>query len=135
MPAPNTRILIVDDEAPMLALLAERFGNAGYDVMTATDGEEGWRAACEHCPDLVLADYCMPVLDGLEMCRRLLADDRTRRLPVLMISSKWRVVEERAREFGNVVGVFHKPFRFAALKERVRALLAEATLPAPQPAP
>jgi PAS domain S-box-containing protein len=80
------RILIVDDDAKVLDLLIELLGNEGYEIASATDGSEAFELALYFEPDTVISDVVMPTVDGLELCRRLKAHDKTSTVPVLLIS-------------------------------------------------
>ena len=68
------RILVVDDNPANVDILRARLAAQGYEIVTATDGEEALAAVSKHLPDLVLLDIMMPKLDGIEVCRRLRAD-------------------------------------------------------------
>lgn len=119
------RILIVDDEAVMLDALTRKLTRARYDVVVALDGQEGWDRALEWRPDMVVTDYHMPVMDGLELCRRLGQHAATRNVPVLPFSSRWRDIEEKFLALDNVVGFVRKPFRLKDLVDRVASVLAQ----------
>jgi PAS domain S-box-containing protein len=80
------RVLIVDDDRKVLDLLVELLRLEGYEIATATDGAEGFELAHSFAPDVVVSDVVMPILDGLELCRRLKEDQRTAYIPVLLIS-------------------------------------------------
>jgi PAS domain S-box-containing protein len=80
------RILIVDDDQTILDLLVELLSDEGYEVATATDGAEAFEVAQSFQPDTVVSDVVMPSVDGLELCRRLKANDATANIPVILIS-------------------------------------------------
>ena len=80
------RILIVDDEAGIAEVLADLLGDEGYQTAVSVDGA-ALAAAAEVPPALVLLDVMMPGMDGLEVCRRLKADPRTARVPVVFLSA------------------------------------------------
>ena len=118
-----TRILIVDDEPTMLKALTHRLTRAGYDVVTALDGQEAWTRALKDTPDLVLTDYHMPVMDGLELCDRLARHPATRSIPVIVFSSRWHGVEEQFQALDNVVEFVRKPFSLRGLTDRIGQVL------------
>lgn len=105
------RLLIIDDEKDLLAALVIRFQAAGgFKVETAPDGAAGLEAVVSFQPDLVLLDLAMPRMDGWEVCRRLRADERTRALPIMiMTAASSKSLEAQARELG-VRKVLVKPF-------------------------
>ena len=80
------RVLIVDDDRKIVDLLGELLELEGYQIATAADGSEAFDLAISFAPDLVVSDVVMPVLGGLELCRRLKDDFRTAFIPVLLIS-------------------------------------------------
>ena len=81
-------LLFVDDEAQIRKLLSTYLGRQGYNVTVATDGHEALRAIREKLPDLVITDVNMPNMNGFELARRLRADHRTARVPILMLSAR-----------------------------------------------
>src|SRR6266550_5205969 len=84
--ADRGRILIVYDDRTMLELLVDLMEEEGCEVCTAKNGDEGFSLALSFGPDVVISDVVMPVVDGLELCRRLKEDSRTANIPVLLIS-------------------------------------------------
>src|SRR5437867_1252984 len=80
------RVLIVDDDDKVLDLLIELLAHEGYDVSGARNGSEAFNIAASFEPDVVISDVVMPVVDGLELCRRLKDDERTTNVPILLIS-------------------------------------------------
>lgn len=118
------RILIVDDEAHILQVLSLKLQNAGYDVKTAVDGEEGFEVASEFQPDLVITDFQMPYLTGLDLCKALRNDERTANVPVLMLTARGYALDENDLEIGNIKDVLSKPFSPRSVVEQVREILA-----------
>jgi two-component system alkaline phosphatase synthesis response regulator PhoP len=117
------RILVVDDEDDLLELVRYNLAKEGYLVECVGTGEEALKAARRHVPDLVVLDLMLPALDGLEVCRRLKGDSKTRQVPVLMLTAK-------GEEGDMIVGLergaddyMTKPFSPRVLIARVRALL------------
>src|SRR5213083_119526 len=84
--ADRGRILIVHDDRTMLELLVDLMEEEGCEVSTAKNGDEGFSLALSFGPNVVISDVVMPVVDGLELCRRLKDDERTTNVPVLLIS-------------------------------------------------
>ena len=82
------RVLIVDDDRRILDLLVELLQLEGYEVATAADGAEAIELSIGFAPDVVVSDVVMPVVGGLELCRRLKEDPRTAYIPVLLISGR-----------------------------------------------
>src|SRR5271170_2753947 len=93
----RARILIIEDERAMTEVLAYNLQREGFEALVAHDGQEGLRKAQTLLPDLIVLDLMLPVLDGLEVCRELRAGERTRDIPILMLTAK-------AEETDQVVG-------------------------------
>ncbi|MFG0331357.1 MAG: response regulator [Phycisphaerales bacterium] len=103
-------VLVVDDEAYILHVVSLKLANAGYQVITANDGEEGFELATEHRPDMIITDFQMPYLTGLEMCQRLRAQDATANIPIVMLTARGYALEEDDLESVNIVQCLSKPF-------------------------
>jgi DNA-binding response OmpR family regulator len=119
------RVLVVDDEPDTVELIEFNLKNAGYDVITAGDGAEALRKARSSQPELIILDLMLPELDGLQVCKLLLNDPTTARIPVLMLTAKAAEVD---RILGLELGArdyVTKPFSPRELLLRVRNLLAK----------
>ena len=117
------RILIVEDERGLVQSLSWYFNREGYETIVANDGNEGLRKAQTLLPDTVLLDIMLPGLDGLSICRELRAGDRTRHIPIIMITAK---SEETDQLVGYNMGAddyVTKPFSNKILLQKVKALL------------
>jgi two-component system, OmpR family, phosphate regulon response regulator PhoB len=121
--ASSPRILVVEDESDLALLLAYNLEAEGYLVERVDRGEEAELRLAESTPDLVILDWMLPGVSGLEICRRLRARENTRTLPVIMVTAR---DDERERVRGLLVGADDyvvKPFSVPELMARVRALL------------
>jgi len=116
-------ILVVEDEEDILELLRYNLAKEGYGVIGAATGEEALKAARERLPDLVLLDLMLPGLDGLEVCRRLQQEARTRRLPIIMLTAKGEEADIVAGLELGAADYITKPFSPRVLLARVRAVL------------
>ena len=117
------RVLVVDDEAHILQVLSFKLRKAGLDVITAVDGEEGLEAALQERPDLIITDFQMPYMTGLELCRALAEQESTRAIPVLMLTARGYVLDDEALAVGNIKDVLSKPFSPRAILQQVNELL------------
>jgi DNA-binding response OmpR family regulator len=129
-----SRVLIVEDEPDIRELVVHHLKREGYLVSAASSGEEALRQAHAVPPDLVILDLMMPVMDGLEVCRRLRQDPATAMLPIVMLTAKGDEVD---RVVGLEIGAddyIVKPFSPKELLARVRAVLRRSG-PAPGAAP
>src|SRR5436190_9067641 len=119
-------ILVSDDEPDLLELVEFNLKKDGYETIVAKNGQSGLDIAKKHLPDLIILDIMMPGLDGLEVCRELRADARTRQIPMIMLTAK---SAEADRIVGLELGAddyVTKPFSPRELVARVRALLRRA---------
>jgi two-component system alkaline phosphatase synthesis response regulator PhoP len=119
----KARILIVDDEEDILELLKYNISKEGFDVISAENGEEGLALAHSHAPDLIVLDLMMPGIDGLDVCKKLKAEDDTRAIPVIMLTAK-------GTESDIIVGLelgaddyVSKPFSPKVLMARIKSVL------------
>ena len=115
-------VLLVDDEVHILKVLALKLQNAQFEVRTASNGEEALQYVQEHLPDLVITDFSMPVMTGLELVRRLRADDRTQNLPIIMLTARGQTVEEDG-DTPRIDALMSKPFSPREILDRVETLL------------
>lgn len=117
------KVLVVDDEPDAVELVSFNLKAAGYEVVTADDGNEAIKRARQHTPDLVLLDVMLPEVDGLEVCKLLRRDPVTSGVPIIMLTAK-------AAEIDRVLGLelgaddyMTKPFSPRELVLRVKNLL------------
>jgi len=116
-------ILIVEDEAPLLTLMRYNLEKQGFRVEEATDGQEALLRVAENKPDLVLLDWMLPTLSGIEVCRQIRRRPATRDLPVIMVTARTEDQDAvRALDIG-ADDYITKPFAVEALLARIRALL------------
>ena len=116
-------VLVAEDEGALVTLLRYNLEREGYRVLLAQDGEEALLIASEEKPDLVLLDWMMPQLSGIEVCRRLRSRQETRNVPIIMITARG---EETDRIRGLDTGADYsvtKPFGVDELMARVRAVM------------
>ncbi|MGA8261003.1 MAG: response regulator [Arenicellales bacterium] len=120
-----TKILLVEDNEMNRDMLSRRLTRRGYEVVMATDGQQGVDMAQTETPDLILMDMSLPVLDGWEATRRLKAESGTREIPVIaltahaMVGDKEKAVEAGCDDFDT------KPIELPRLLEKIEALLGE----------
>jgi two-component system alkaline phosphatase synthesis response regulator PhoP len=120
------RILVVDDEIYIVHILDFSLGMEGYEVVTALDGEEGLQKAIEFKPDLIVLDIMMPKMDGYETCKALKADERTKNIPVILLSAKGRNVDMQTGYDVGADEYITKPFSPRKLVDRINAMLGQA---------
>lgn len=120
-------LLIIDDNEDILVLLRTILGNE-YNVITASDGKTGLHLAARYTPDAILCDVMMPVMDGMECCRRLKEEISTSHIPVLMLTA-CSDDEQRASGYDSGAdGYMSKPFDNNVLRSRIASLIANRRL-------
>lgn len=122
----TAQIMVVEDEPALAALLEYNLSKEGFDVRVSGDGEDALLLLAEETPDIVLLDWMLPGLSGIEICRRIRASAETRDTPVIMLTAR---SEEGDRVRGLDTGAddyLTKPFSVPELIARVRALLRRA---------
>jgi len=125
-PMAHSRILIIEDERALTDVLTYNLKREGYEITLAHDGKEGLRKAQTLLPDLILLDLMLPVMNGLEVCRELRAGERTRQIPIVMLTAK---AEESDQIVGFSMGAddyVTKPFSVKVLIQRIKALQRRA---------
>ena len=126
-------VLVVEDEAALVTLLRYNLEREGFRVIDAANGEEALLIVKEQRPDLILLDWMLPALSGIEVCRQIRRSPEHRRTPIIMLTARG---EESDKLRGLEVGAddyVTKPFEMAELLARVEAKLRRAVVPA-QPA-
>jgi two-component system phosphate regulon response regulator PhoB len=121
--AAKARILIVEDDASLAEVLDYNLSQEGYETQVARDGQQGLREIRRSCPDLVILDLMLPMIEGLEVCKAVRADPATQEAAVLMLTAR---SEESDELVGFSVGAddyVTKPFSVKVLLERIKALL------------
>ena len=116
-------VLVAEDEGALMTLLRYNLEREGYRVLEAQDGEEALLVAAEEKPDMVLLDWMLPQLSGIEVCRRLRGRQETRNVPIIMLTARG---EESDRIRGLDTGAddyMTKPFAMTELLARLRAVL------------
>ncbi len=123
MAAPKPVVLLVEDEPAQREILRYNLEAEGFQVVIAVDGEQAMERVAEGLPDLILLDWMMPHVSGLEVCRRIRARPETRGIPILMLSARSEEVDKvRGLETGADDYVI-KPYSVAELMARLRAHL------------
>src|ERR1700727_3177441 len=116
-------VLVAEDEGALITLVRYNLEREGYRVLEALSGEEALLVANEHLPDLVLLDWMLPQLSGIEVCRRLRSRQETRNVPIVMLTARG---EETDRIRGLDTGAddyIVKPFSMTELMARLRAVM------------
>ena len=119
-------ILVADDESHILNVVSLKLTNAGFTVFTAVDGQEALELATAQRPDLLITDYHMPQLSGLELCQRLRQNPATVGIPTIMLTARGYSLEPSDTEQNGINRMLSKPFSPRQLLATVNEMLALA---------
>jgi DNA-binding response OmpR family regulator len=117
------KILVADDEAHILHVVSLKLRNAGFEVLTAVDGEEAAELCLAELPDLLITDFQMPYLTGLDLCRQLRQAPATKSIPAIMLTARGFDIEPAEMAEAGIAAVLAKPFSPRELLECVNSLL------------
>ena len=126
----SNKILIADDEAHILHVVSMKLRNAGYEILTAVDGEEALELCASEKPDLIITDYQMPVMSGLEFCRELRRREEAVNIPAIMLTARGFDIEPNEMIEAGIVAVLAKPFSPREILTKVNELLGKTPNPA-----
>jgi len=128
----ENKILVCDDEPHILHVVSTKLRNAGFEVITAADGAEAFDLAQQHRPSLVITDYQMPLLSGLELSAKLRADPQTEHVPIIMLTARGFSLGNADLDNTNIRKVLPKPFSPRELLSITKETIA-GTKPTPAP--
>jgi two-component system alkaline phosphatase synthesis response regulator PhoP len=124
--ADQKTILVADDESHILNVVSLKLRNAGFRVITACDGQEALDLAVAEKPDLLITDYHMPRLSGIELCRRLKQDVQTQGIPAIMLTARGYHLDEQDTADSGIYEMLSKPFSPRHLLLTVNQVLEKA---------
>ena len=121
----NKRILIIEDEQDMLGMLNIRLSAHGYNILTASDGNEGLKKAQSENPDLIILDLMLPGIDGYKVCALLKNNTQYKHIPILIFSAKAQKEDVKMGEECGADAYVLKPFDPEVLFEKIEELIGE----------
>jgi len=113
------KVLVVDDEIHIVHVVAIKLRNNGYEVITAQNGSQAYELACKEKPNIIVADYQMPVMNGLELIEKIRQNEPTKDIPVVMLTARSFAIEEDIRTKLQISQCLSKPF---SPKELLRSI-------------
>ena len=119
----RARVLVVDDEADLVRILQFGLQSMGYQVETASDGQEGLKKAREMKPDIILLDLMLPKLDGYKVCRLLKFDERYKNIPIIILSARTQEGDQSLAMEMGANRFITKPYEFTDILSHMEALL------------
>lgn len=117
------RVLVIDDLPENVFMLQDRLEHDGYEVITAYDGQTGIDKAVEEIPDLILLDVMMPDITGIEVCKTLVKDPRTKNIPIILVTAKSGAEDTKEGLEAGAFDYIKKPFNRIELLARVNSAL------------
>lgn len=104
------KVLVVDDEVHIVHVVAIKLRNNGYEVLSADNGAEAFELACNERPDIIVTDFQMPVMSGLELVEKLRQRQGTKDIPVIMLTARSFAIPEEQQENLRISSCLSKPF-------------------------
>ncbi len=120
---PGKKVLVVDDEIHIIHVVSIKLRNNGFEVVSASDGAEGFKLACEERPDIIITDFQMPIMTGLEMVEKLRGREQTKDIPVIMLTARGFAIEDEQKRDLQISGCLSKPFSPKELLRDVEDIL------------
>ncbi len=106
----GNKVLVVDDEIHIVHVVAIKLRNNGYEVISAENGAEAFELACQDKPDIIVTDYQMPVMTGLELVGKLRQCEQTRDIPVILLTARNFAISPEQQADLQISGCLSKPF-------------------------
>jgi CheY-like chemotaxis protein len=122
------KVLIADDEVHIIHVVAIKLRNNGYEVVAANNGAEAYDLACRENPDIVVTDYQMPLVTGIELIQRLRSNEQTAGLPVVLLTARSFAVSQEQQEELGVSNCLSKPFSPKELLKTIEDILYQREL-------
>lgn len=120
----SKRIVVADDDPDMVSFMTLPLTKRGYDIAAGTNGEDAIDLVRRYRPDLVILDVCMPLLDGLDACKRLKEDEQLRHIPVMLITATASLLPAPEVLYAlEIEGYLIKPFPVRVLVEKIEQLI------------
>ena len=122
------KVLVVDDEIHIVHVVAIKLRNNGYEVLSAENGVDAFRLACEEKPDIVVTDYQMPAMTGLELIEKLRRNESTKDIPVIMLTARNFTIDDEQKQHLQISEFLSKPFSPKELLRSIEDILYQKQL-------
>jgi two-component system alkaline phosphatase synthesis response regulator PhoP len=122
------KVLVVDDEIHIIHVVAIKLRNNGYDVISADNGAQAFELACEEKPDIVITDFQMPIMTGLELVQKLRQNEATKDIPVILLTARSFAISKEQQEQLQISGCLSKPFSPKELLANIKDILHQKEL-------
>ena len=122
------KVLVVDDEVHIVHVVAIKLRNNGYEPITAGNGQEAYDLACRENPDIIIADYMMPVMTGLELLEKLRENEATKNIPFVLLTARNFAIDDVNQQRLKVSQCITKPFSPKELLRNIEDILYQKEL-------
>jgi CheY-like chemotaxis protein len=122
------KVLIADDETHIIHVVAIKLRNNGYDVTSAENGSEAYQLACQENPDIIVTDFQMPIMTGLELVDKLRANIQTKDIPVILLTARSFAVTKEQQDSLGISACLSKPFSPKELLKKIEDILYQREL-------
>lgn len=122
------KVLVVDDEVHIVHVVAIKLRNNGYEPITAGNGQEAYDLACRENPDIIIADYMMPVMTGLELLEKLRENETTKNIPFVLLTARNFAIDDVNQQRLKVSQCITKPFSPKELLRNIEDILYQKEL-------
>ena len=124
----NRKVLVADDEIHIVQIVAMKLRNNGFEVVTADNGSDAYKLCCDEKPNIVITDYQMPGLTGIELIEKIRATAGIENTPVIVLTARGFAIDEGEQERLNIAEFLSKPFSPKELLSRVEGILQGLTV-------
>jgi two-component system alkaline phosphatase synthesis response regulator PhoP len=124
----NKKVLVADDEVHIVQVVAMKLRNNGFEVVTADNGSDAYKICCEEKPDIVITDYQMPGLTGVELIEKIRSTSGFESIPIIMLTARGFAVDNEQKEKLNIAECLSKPFSPKELLTHVENVLQSSTV-------
>lgn len=121
----GNKVLIVDDEIHIIHVVAIKLRNNGYEVIAANNGAEAYDLACSERPDIIVTDYQMPFVTGIELIEKLRANEDTKHTPTILLTARSFAISDEMQQTLGVEACLSKPFSPKELLKTIQDILHE----------
>jgi two-component system alkaline phosphatase synthesis response regulator PhoP len=124
----KVKVLVVDDEIHIIHVVAIKLRNNGFEVFTAENGQDAYELACQEKPDIVVTDFQMPVMTGVQFVKKLRKNEETRDIPVVMLTARGFAIDEDKKEDLRITQFLSKPFSPKELLKSIEDVMLQKTM-------
>ncbi|MFA5553306.1 MAG: response regulator [Phycisphaerae bacterium] len=124
----NKKVLVVDDEIHIVHVVAIKLRNNGFEVITAANGSEAFESACAEKPDIIVSDYQMPVMNGLELIEKIRQTESLKDIPVILLTARSFGIDDELKQQLQISQCLSKPFSPKELLRDIEDILHQTSV-------